>query len=575
MATTPATPPDGGWGWWVVLGAFVINLLTAGSSWAYGVLYVALLDALQATKAETALVGSLVYMVLVFMAPYASAACRRYGHRRVIITGGATASIAIMGSSFATSINQLYYTYGLLTGFGYGCCLIPSFLITQEYFKKRMGIAMGIGMAGGGLGMCVMALLTQQLLNNYGWRGSLLILGAINANLCVAGALMRPVSHVNKSRTNRAKSLGYIDIKTVSHKDGKSIPMIKRLQRKYSLSVVATYTRPVEDTNISNTDSTAQDHVSNERPVFDLMEDENRESGLYDIKEENEEIEQKDESRLKQQTNEFHQSSNTNVASSKEMSSEPDDEFNKRGKSNCCRYPAMVYKFFDSVYNFSLFKDPVYVLFQVSVLIGFMGMSIVTTHVVKRALDFGISPEYAASLLYGMGIGQTIGRTLGGVAVDHMPFNKIAMTVVLLILGGIATDVSIFATMYIGQQVTIFLTGFMFGAVAVLSFGVLVDTFGAKLLSYTISVCYLVGGIGTVIGPTLAGYLRDKYGSYDNSFHLAAAADVVCGLMMLAMIPYIAWRRRRHRTHEPIGNEEEPAVNHCKEVETAETEDVV
>ena len=50
--TTPP-PPDGGWGWWVVAGAFVINLLTAGSSWAYGVLYVALLDALQATKAET------------------------------------------------------------------------------------------------------------------------------------------------------------------------------------------------------------------------------------------------------------------------------------------------------------------------------------------------------------------------------------------------------------------------------------------------------------------------------------------------------------------------------------------
>ena len=65
---------------------------------------------------HTALVGSLVYMVLVFLAPYASAACRRYGHRRVIMTGGFTASVAIIGSSFATSIHQLYYTYGLLTG---------------------------------------------------------------------------------------------------------------------------------------------------------------------------------------------------------------------------------------------------------------------------------------------------------------------------------------------------------------------------------------------------------------------------------------------------------------------------
>ncbi len=52
---------------------------------------------------------------------------------------------------------------------------------------------------------------------------------------------------------------------------------------------------------------------------------------------------------------------------------------------------------------------------------------------------------------------------------------------------------------------SIFVIGLLFGSVATMSMGVLVDTFGAKLLSYTISVCYLVGGIGTLIGPTLAG----------------------------------------------------------------------
>ena len=62
------------------------------------------------------MVGSLVYMILVFMAPYASALCRSYGHRSVIMIGGTVASAAIIGSSFTTKITQLYYTYGMLTG---------------------------------------------------------------------------------------------------------------------------------------------------------------------------------------------------------------------------------------------------------------------------------------------------------------------------------------------------------------------------------------------------------------------------------------------------------------------------
>ena len=70
---------------------------------------------------------------------------------------------------------------------------------------------------------------------------------------------------------------------------------------------------------------------------------------------------------------------------------------------------------------------------------------------VKRALDFGISPQFASSLVYGMGIGQAMGRALGGVAVDHIPLNKIAMCSITLILAAIATEVSIYLPSYIGK----------------------------------------------------------------------------------------------------------------------------
>lgn len=48
-------------------------------------------------------------------------------------------------------------------------------------------------MAGSPVFLCFLAPLTQYLQVKFGWRGSLLILGGLILNCCVAGALMRPV----------------------------------------------------------------------------------------------------------------------------------------------------------------------------------------------------------------------------------------------------------------------------------------------------------------------------------------------------------------------------------------------
>ena len=76
---------------------------------------------------------------------------------------------------------------------------------------------------------------------------------------------------------------------------------------------------------------------------------------------------------------------------------------------------------------------------------------------VKRAAELGISGQYAASLVYAFGIAQAVGRTLGGVAVDHVPFNSIAMCTGIMIICGVAIDVSIFITSYIGKNASHFI----------------------------------------------------------------------------------------------------------------------
>ena len=58
MAT--ARPPDGGWGWWVVVASFGCNFVVDGIAYSFGVLINELSESYSATRAHTSLAGSLL-----------------------------------------------------------------------------------------------------------------------------------------------------------------------------------------------------------------------------------------------------------------------------------------------------------------------------------------------------------------------------------------------------------------------------------------------------------------------------------------------------------------------------------
>ncbi|XP_059361709.1 monocarboxylate transporter 2-like [Carassius carassius] len=80
-----------------------------------------------------------------------------------------------------------------LTGFGLAFNLQPALTMIGKYFYKKRPIANGFAMAGSPVFLSTLAPLNQYLINEYGWRGSFLILGGLLLNCCVAGLLMRPL----------------------------------------------------------------------------------------------------------------------------------------------------------------------------------------------------------------------------------------------------------------------------------------------------------------------------------------------------------------------------------------------
>lgn len=54
------TPPDGGWGWMVVFGSFLIHVIADGVAYSFGIFYVEFLEYFKAGRGPTGWIGSLM-----------------------------------------------------------------------------------------------------------------------------------------------------------------------------------------------------------------------------------------------------------------------------------------------------------------------------------------------------------------------------------------------------------------------------------------------------------------------------------------------------------------------------------
>lgn len=186
-----ARPPDGGWGWVVVFAAFMVNLFSDGVTFSFGVIYVEFLNYFGESKAKTAWIGSLFMAMPLLSGPIASFLTDRYGCRNVTVVGSIMASAGFILSAFTDSIEMLYFTFGILAGFGLSLCYVAAVVIVAYYFEKRRSFATGLSLCGSGIGTFIFAPVTQLLIENYGWRGSVVILAGIFLNMGVCGLLMR------------------------------------------------------------------------------------------------------------------------------------------------------------------------------------------------------------------------------------------------------------------------------------------------------------------------------------------------------------------------------------------------
>ncbi|KAG6935978.1 solute carrier family 16 member 12 [Chelydra serpentina] len=189
-----SSPPDGGWGWMIVVGCFLVTICTRAVTRCISIFFVEFQTYFAQDYARTAWIHSIADCATMLCAPLGSFISNHLSCQVGIMLGGLLASAGLILSSFATSLEHLYFSLGVLTGLGFALCYSPAIAMVGKYFNKKKALAYGIAMSGSGIGTFILAPVVQLLIEQFSWRGALLILGGFVLNLCVCGALMRPIT---------------------------------------------------------------------------------------------------------------------------------------------------------------------------------------------------------------------------------------------------------------------------------------------------------------------------------------------------------------------------------------------
>jgi MFS family permease len=178
----------------------------------------------------------------------------------------------------------------------------------------------------------------------------------------------------------------------------------------------------------------------------------------------------------------------------------------------------------------ALKTTPFWLLF-VSLMLSCTGLFVPMVHLGPYATDAGYSEAQGVALVSLIGVGSLVGRFTIGAPADRMG----RLPALCLMYAGLAIMFFLWAVASAYWMLVVFaiVFGVCYGAYVALLPTIVMDLYGPRAVSGIIGCLYTGCGLGTLVGPWLAGVAYDAVGSYQlpilagAAFSVGAAACVV------------------------------------------------
>ncbi|CAG6016548.1 unnamed protein product [Menidia menidia] len=566
-------PPEGGWGWMIVISCFLSTICIRAVTRCVSMFFVEFQLHFERDYSTTAWIHSLIDSTTMLCAPLGSYLGNRMSCRATVILGGLLSSAGLVLSSFASSLEFLYISMGVLTGLGFALSYTPAIAMVGTYFVERKALAYGIALSGSGIGTFLLAPTVQMLIEYYSWRGALLILGGFVSNLCVCGALMRQLEPEREERTweknmkgmEKALMLTVLQTKATQqvtsdfrqedpeHRDMNNLKDIgglviangvfehsghesNKLQEKIILvpnprlpNQKLTDMKIAECILLSNKLSeTVLGETGESDPK--MVESMNITNTLADVNE------TRDDSGFSQ----------IKAKDDHERTVHTEPPVNTQPPSRC--QPSCL----ETSKEFGFLFMPNFLILSVSFLFLAYGCSAPVVYLVPYALSKGVEHRHAAFLMSIFGVSGIVGNITFGWITDRKSLKRYRVLSYMVAIGMEGLCCLFLPFLHTFPLLVPFsaLYGYFDGAYVALIPVVTSDIVGSTYLTSALGVVYFLHAIPYLISPPIGGWLVDQTGHYTATFFLSGASFILSSLILAAASLIRHASTRRHSGQE-------------------------
>ena len=172
---------------WVIVSIIAIMQMVGSSlRMAFGVFIEPLSEQFGWNQGTITLAYALSSIVTALASPIAGSLGDRFGARKSMIVGGTMFIGGMLLMGVISQVWQFYLTFGLLLGVAQAVFLVPLIPSAMTWFRRHLGIGMGILMAAWGLGPALAAPIIGLMIQQLGWRDTFWVTAAVSAVIMAA-----------------------------------------------------------------------------------------------------------------------------------------------------------------------------------------------------------------------------------------------------------------------------------------------------------------------------------------------------------------------------------------------------